>query len=55
MLKGNDPTSDFGGKNMCLGEESCKNNDMLIMTELFLSVTVCSDYSHKSHSLKQWW
>lgn len=54
MLKGDDPTSDFGGKNVFLGEESSKNNDMLIsMRELFLTVTVYSDYSHKSDSLKQ--
>lgn len=39
---------------MCLGEESPVNNDVLIsMTELFLTVTVSSNYSHKSDSLKK--
>lgn len=56
MLKGDDLTSDFGGENVCLGEESSKNNDILIsMTELFLIVTVDSNCSHKSDSLKHWW
>lgn len=56
MLKGDDPTSDFGGKNVYLGEESSMNNDMLIrMTGLFLTATVYSHYSHKSESLKQRW
>lgn len=54
VLKGDDPTSDSGGKNVCLCEEISKNNDMLIsMTELFLTVTVFSYYTHKSGSLKQ--
>ena len=54
MLKDDDLTSDFGGKNVCLGEESSKNNDVLIsVTELFLTVMFYSDYSCKSDSEKQ--
>lgn len=53
MVKGGVRTCDFGGKNVCLGEESSMINDVLIsMTELFLTVTIHSNYSHKSDSFK---